>query len=38
MKKILNNPATYVDEVLDGLVTAHADAYRLLGDDEGSAA
>lgn len=33
MKKILNNPAAYVDEVLDGLVTAHADAYRLLGDD-----
>ena len=32
MKKILNRPEAYVDEMLDGLVTAHSDALRRLGD------
>ena len=27
MKKILNDPANYVDEMLDGLVAAHPDVY-----------
>ena len=27
MKKILNDPANYVDEMLDGLVAAHPDIY-----------
>jgi dihydroxyacetone kinase-like protein len=33
MKKILNHPADYVDEMLEGLVAAHGDELRLLGDD-----
>ena len=33
MKKILNNPESYVDEMLDGLVIAHGDELRRLGDD-----
>ena len=33
MKKILNDPEAYVDEMLEGLVAAHPDAYRLVGDD-----
>lgn len=32
MKKILNDPANYVDETLDGLIAAHPDYYRLHGD------
>lgn len=32
MKKILNNPVDYVDEMLDGLVAAHPNYYRLFGD------
>ena len=32
MKKILNRPADYVDEMLDGLVVAHPQHYRLHGD------
>ena len=32
MKKILNRPADYVDEMLDGLVAAHPQHYRLHGD------
>ena len=32
MKKILNRPADYVDEMLDGLVAAHPEHYRLHGD------
>lgn len=32
MKKILNRPADYVDEMLDGLVTAHRQLRR-LGED-----
>lgn len=33
MKKILNQHESYVDEMLDGLVTAHGDTLRRLGDD-----
>jgi len=32
MKKILNNPSDYVDEMLAGLVAAHPQFYRLHGD------
>lgn len=32
MKKILNNPADYVDEMLDGLCAAHPEFYRLVGE------
>jgi dihydroxyacetone kinase-like protein len=32
MKKILNAPADYVDEMLDGLTAAHPEFYRLHGD------
>ncbi|HBG99447.1 MAG: dihydroxyacetone kinase subunit DhaK [Rhodobacteraceae bacterium] len=32
MKKILNAPEAYVDEMLAGLVAAHPDYYRLHGD------
>lgn len=32
MKKILNDPQAYVDEMLDGLVAAHGDVWRRLGD------
>lgn len=32
MKKILNNPSDYVDEMLAGLVAAHPEYYRLHGD------
>jgi len=28
MKKILNDPVKYVDEMLDGLVAAHPDIYQ----------
>ena len=33
MKKILNSPQAYVDEMLDGLVAAHPDMLRRLGED-----
>ena len=33
MKKILNDPEAYVDEILEGLVAAHPEFYRLVGDD-----
>jgi phosphoenolpyruvate---glycerone phosphotransferase subunit DhaK len=33
VKKILNRPEAYVDEMLDGLVAAHAESFRRLGDD-----
>jgi dihydroxyacetone kinase-like protein len=33
MKKILNDPEAYVDEMLEGLVAAHPAHYRLVGDD-----
>jgi dihydroxyacetone kinase-like protein len=32
MKKILNDPANYVDEMLDGLIEAHPESYRRLGE------
>ena len=32
MKKILNNPADYVDEMLEGLTAAHHEFYRLVGE------
>jgi phosphoenolpyruvate---glycerone phosphotransferase subunit DhaK len=32
MKKILNDPQAYVDEMLEGLVAAHGDVWRRLGD------
>jgi dihydroxyacetone kinase-like protein len=32
MKKILNDPAAYVDETLEGLCAAHPEYYRLHGD------
>lgn len=33
MKKILNQPSAYVDDMLEGLVAAHPEALRLLGED-----
>jgi len=33
VKKILNSPQHYVDEMLEGLVAAHPEALRRLGDD-----
>lgn len=33
MKKILNRPADYVDDMLQGLVAAHPEAFCRLGDD-----
>jgi dihydroxyacetone kinase-like protein len=33
VKKILNRPEGYVDDMLDGLVAAHPEALRRLGDD-----
>ncbi|MBC7736885.1 MAG: dihydroxyacetone kinase subunit DhaK [Candidatus Saccharibacteria bacterium] len=32
MKKILNNPADYVDEMLAGMTAAHPEFYRQAGD------
>ena len=32
MKKILNDPYAYVDEMLAGMIAAHPDHYRLHGD------
>lgn len=32
MKKILNNPEKYVDEMLEGFVAAHPECYRMHGD------
>ncbi|WP_439123858.1 dihydroxyacetone kinase subunit DhaK [Marivita sp.] len=32
MKKILNNPEAYVDEMLEGMIAAHPEYYRLHGD------
>ena len=32
MKKILNNPVDYVDEMLAGLIAAHPEFYQLAGD------
>lgn len=33
MRKLINAPESFVDEVLDGLVTAHPDAWRLSPAD-----
>ena len=33
MKKILNEPASYVDETLEGMVAAHPEHYALHGED-----
>lgn len=33
MKKILNRPDAYVDEMLDGLCAAHPEAFKRRGDD-----
>ena len=33
MKKILNQPAAYVDEMLEGLCAAHPDYFSLIGED-----
>lgn len=33
MKKILNDPASYVDETLEGLILAHPEIYALLPDE-----
>jgi len=33
MKKILNDPARYVDEMLEGLIAAHPTYYRQVGGD-----
>ena len=33
MKKLLNDPESYVDEMLEGLVAAHPGHYRLVGED-----
>ena len=32
MKKILNDPFNYVDEMLDGLCSAHPEFYRQAGE------
>ena len=34
MKKILNDPYQYVDEMLAGLCSAHPDPYRQAGEGE----
>lgn len=33
MKKILNAPADYVDEMLEGLCAAHPESFKRLGED-----
>jgi dihydroxyacetone kinase-like protein len=33
MQKILNDPLAFVDEMLEGVVLAHSDQVRLIGDD-----
>lgn len=33
MKKILNDPSAYVDEMLEGLCAAHPESFGLIGDD-----
>lgn len=32
MKKLINNPANYVDEVVEGLCSAHSDIYSIGGE------
>lgn len=36
MKKIINDPASFVDEMLDGLLAAHPDMLRSAGSDRRS--
>ena len=31
MKKLLNDPAAFVDEMLDGILLAHPDRLRAVG-------
>ena len=33
MKKFLNQPETFVDEMIDGIIAAHPDQLRLAGGD-----
>jgi hypothetical protein len=33
MQKILNDPLAFVDEMLEGVVLAHADQLRLVGEE-----
>ena len=33
MKKIINRPETYVDDMLSGIYAAHADQVRYVNDD-----
>jgi len=33
MKKIINNPDNFVDEVIEGILEAHSDDLRTVGDD-----
>ena len=34
MKKIINDPFAFVDEMLEGIMLAHPDQLRLVGDDK----
>jgi dihydroxyacetone kinase len=34
LRKIINDPNEFVDEVLDGIVSAHPDAYRFASADK----
>jgi D-erythrulose 4-kinase len=34
LRKIINDPSEFVDEVLDGIVSAHPDAYRFASADK----
>ena len=36
MKKLLNDPAAFVDEMLDGILLAHADQLKAVGPDRRS--
>ena len=33
MKKIINNPANFVEESIDGLIKSHPDVYALAKDN-----
>ena len=33
MKKIINNPANFVEESIDGLIKSHPDVYSLAKDN-----
>ena len=33
MKKIINDPFAIVDEMLEGIILAHPDKLRLVGED-----